>query len=93
MADMVNRPPHYCDGDIECKDAIREGIKHYKGWAAKCAGDVIGYIWRACMKNGVEDLKKAQWYLNQLVSEAEEDEGRVFIYPCNEKRSEDELEG
>ena len=68
--DMVNHPPHY-GGSVECKDAIREGVKDYKGWSAKCAGDVIKYIWRAKRKNGIEDLKKALWYMTELVKEEE----------------------
>jgi len=71
--DMVNHPGHYASGAIECKDAIREAVKDYKGWSAKCAGDVIKYIWRAHKKNGLEDLKKAQWYMNELVAEVERD--------------------
>ena len=70
MADMVNHPPHY-GGEIECKDAIKVATKDYSGWAAKCAGDVIKYIWRAFNKNGLEDLKKAQWYMNELVEQVE----------------------
>lgn len=66
--DMVNHPPHY-GGKIECKDAIKEAVKDYTGWSAKCAGDVIKYIWRAYSKNGLEDLRKAQWYMNELVRE------------------------
>lgn len=70
MKDMVNHPAHYA-GAIECKDAIREATKDYRGWAAKCAGDVIKYIWRAHRKNGLEDLRKALWYMNELVIEEE----------------------
>jgi hypothetical protein len=30
-------------------------------------GNVIKYVTRYKMKNGLEDLKKAQWYLNRLI--------------------------
>ena len=30
------------------------------------------YLWRYRYKNGVEDLKKAQWYLNELIEELED---------------------
>lgn len=71
MADMVNHPPHY-GGKIECKDAIKEAVKDYTGWSAKCAGDVIKYIWRAKRKNGLEDLEKALWYMTELVATEKE---------------------
>lgn len=62
MADMVNRPPHYNQGDIECIDAIKaalgpEGFKQY------CRGCVIKYAWRAGLKDDeIEDALKAAWY-------------------------------
>jgi hypothetical protein len=30
-------------------------------------GNVIKYVWRADMKNGIEDLKKARWYLDREI--------------------------
>ncbi|MBQ5695934.1 MAG: DUF3310 domain-containing protein, partial [Clostridium sp.] len=30
-------------------------------------GNIIKYVWRYKDKNGLEDLKKAQWYLNKLI--------------------------
>ena len=30
-------------------------------------GNIIKYLWRDRYKNGIEDLKKAQWYLNKLI--------------------------
>jgi hypothetical protein len=35
---------------------------------AVCTGNALKYLWRWKKKNGVEDLKKAQWYLNKLIS-------------------------
>jgi len=70
MTDMVNSPPHYNSGDIECIDAIKESmtLEAYKGYLK---GNVQKYIWRYENKKGVEDLKKAQWYLNRLVKTLE----------------------
>tara|TARA_R100000742_G_C4264732_1_gene82670 strand:- start:719 stop:937 length:219 start_codon:yes stop_codon:yes gene_type:complete len=67
---MVNSPPHYNSGDIECIDAIKESmtLEAYKGYLK---GNVQKYIWRYENKKGVEDLKKAQWYLNRLVKTLE----------------------
>ena len=64
-SDMVNHPPHYNQKGIECIDAIEaatdEGFEYY------LQGNIIKYLWRYRYKNGIEDLKKAQWYLNKLV--------------------------
>jgi len=37
-------------------------------------GNIIKYISRAEHKNGVEDLKKARWYLGKLIKTAKKDE-------------------
>ena len=67
--DMVNHPPHYNKAGIECIDAIRaatgEGFEHY------LQGNILKYLWRYRYKNGSEDLKKAQWYLDKLIEEHE----------------------
>lgn len=63
--DMVNHPPHYNQHGIECIDAIQactgDGFKSY------LQGNILKYLWRYDYKNGVEDLKKASWYLNKLI--------------------------
>ena len=64
MADNVNRPPHYNQAGIECITAIQaatgDGFEYY------LQGNIMKYLWRYRYKNGIEDLKKAQWYLNKL---------------------------
>ena len=67
---MVNSPPHYNSGDIECIDAIKESMSSeaFKGYLK---GNIQKYIWRYENKKGVEDLKKAQWYLNKLIKTLE----------------------
>lgn len=72
MPDMVNHPPHYTQGGIECIDAIRaacEGRDAYEGYLT---GQVIKYIWRYPFKNGLEDLRKAEFYLKRLIEKREE---------------------
>jgi len=63
--DNVNSPPHYNQAGIECVDAIAaatgDGFEYY------LQGNIIKYLWRYRYKNGIEDLKKAQWYLNKLI--------------------------
>ena len=67
--DNVNHPPHYNQAGIECLDAIAaatgDGFQYY------LQGNILKYLWRYRYKNGLEDLKKAQFYLNRLVKEKE----------------------
>lgn len=69
--DNVNSPSHYTQAGIECIDAITAAVSGKSGIEAVCVANVIKYLWRYELKNGVEDVKKAQWYLNRLVSELE----------------------
>lgn len=70
--DMVNHPKHYTQGGVECIDAIEAATAHLNGNDAFLTGQVIKYMWRWKQKNGVEDLSKAQWYLNRLIAKQEE---------------------
>lgn len=67
--DNVNSPSHYTQAGTECIDAITAAVSGKSGIEAVCVANVIKYLWRYELKNGVEDVKKAQWYLNRLVSE------------------------
>lgn len=71
--DPVNRPAHYTSGGIECIDAMQAafGAEVVKGFFL-C--NAFKYLWRHRNKNGVEDLKKARWYLNRLIREMEVEE-------------------
>lgn len=69
--DVVNHPSHYTKGGIECIDAIDSATTGKSGIEAVCVANVIKYLWRYEEKNGLEDVKKAQWYLNKLISELE----------------------
>jgi hypothetical protein len=71
--DPVNHPAHYTSGGIECIDAMQaafgaEAVKDF------CLCNAFKYLWRHRQKNGVEDLKKARWYLNRLIREMEVEE-------------------
>jgi len=70
IKDNVNHPSHYTQGAIECIDAIKEATKGLFGIEAVCTGNIIKYVWRWKFKNGVEDLRKADWYLQRLIKEA-----------------------
>jgi len=65
--DMVNSPNHYTSGSIECIDGIEASMsaEAFKGY---CKGAALKYLWRYERKDkSLEDLKKAQWYLNKLI--------------------------
>ncbi len=73
--DPVNHPSHYQGSNgietIECIEAAmsKEAFKGY------VQGNVIKYVMRYERKNGIEDLYKAQWYLNRLIDIIETTEG------------------
>lgn len=66
QADMVNHPPHYTSGSIECIDAMRSAFGDSQV-AVYCKINAFKYLWRADQKNGFEDLKKAQWYIDKCL--------------------------
>jgi len=43
-----------------------------KGFESYLQGNIAKYLWRYKYKNGLEDLKKAQWYLNKLIEVCDE---------------------
>lgn len=59
--DVVTNPKHYTNGDIQCIDAM-ESAYGIDVVMAFCQGNAFKYQWRFPNKNGIEDLKKAQWY-------------------------------
>ena len=74
--DPVNKPAHYnYGGGIECIDYIRQVLGE-EGFKAYCLGNTIKYIHRHPYKGKpMEDLKKAQYYLNKAVTTLENDNG------------------
>lgn len=71
-SDNVNHPDHYTQGDVECIDAIAAATINKSGLDAVCTANIIKYIWRCESKNGLEDLKKARWYLNKMIEHNEQ---------------------
>lgn len=70
MSDMVNKPSHYIsDNGIETIDVIEAFTKDLDPFEAYCTGNIIKYICRWKHKNGMEDLKKARWYINKLLKD------------------------
>ncbi len=68
-SDPVN-PIHYKQGGIECIDAIKAATGD--GFIGYVWGNVLKYLWRWPKKGGVDDLKKARWYLDRLIKEVGE---------------------
>lgn len=65
MPDVVNHPPHYTQhpSGVECIE-ITEHMSFLMGNAIK-------YLWRADLKGGIEDLKKAKWYIEREIAKRE----------------------
>jgi hypothetical protein len=71
MIDMINHPPHYaandvfcsCGKHVECIDIVKN--QNF------CIGNAVKHLWRYTSKNGIEDLKKALWYLTFQAQQGE----------------------
>lgn len=70
MSDNVSHPKHYTQGKIEVIDFIQDQQMNF------LEGNVVKYVSRYKFKNGIEDLKKAAFYLNKLISEVEVKNGQ-----------------
>ena len=70
--DLINNPSHYNTGDIECIEAIQASMttRQFQGYLK---GNVMKYVWRHEYKGKMlNDLSKANWYLNKLIETHEE---------------------
>ena len=71
--DNVEHPYHYTQGDIECIDAIKASMSN-EAFDGFLKGNALKYLWRYEDKGKpAEDLKKARWYLDKLISIVELD--------------------
>jgi len=61
MPDPVNHPQHYTahPSGIECIQVTEH--------MSFTLGNAVKYIWRADLKNGIQDLEKAAWYLHREI--------------------------
>lgn len=64
--DTVDRPKHYTSTSIECIDAMIE-TQGEEAVIDFCVCNAFKYLWRHRGKNGDEDVRKANWYLNKAV--------------------------
>jgi hypothetical protein len=72
MKDNIN-PSHYKQGEVECIDALKAATVNKIGIEAVCVANIIKYLWRYETKGGMDDIRKAQWYLNKLIEEVKND--------------------
>lgn len=69
---MVDQPPHYqSETGLEVIDVIEAFTFDLMGIEATDTGNIIKYICRWKKKNGLQDLKKAKWYLKHLIEHVE----------------------
>lgn len=72
LVDMVNRPPHYTQGEVECIDAIKSALGP-EGFVAFLRGQVLKYTWRMMHKgDALENAQKGDWYNQRLIKELED---------------------
>lgn len=70
--EKVNHPDHYqSETGLETIDIIDAITFDLKGIVAFDIGNVVKYISRFTKKNGLEDLKKASWYLSDAIERIE----------------------
>ena len=76
--DPVNSPSHYASGGVECIEAMEASMSP-EAFRGLLKGNIFKYVWRYEKKNGLEDLRKAKWYLNTLIHALEMDEEKEAL--------------
>lgn len=71
MTDLINHPPHYINSAAKCECGRRIECIDITRHLGFNIGNAIKYLWRFEDKNGLEDLKKARWYLDDLIKQRE----------------------
>jgi hypothetical protein len=66
----VEHPSHYNSGNIECIDALASALSKEEMFGF-CIGNAIKYLWRHQHKGKIEDLKKARFYIDWVISNSE----------------------
>lgn len=82
MHDPVNSPSHYTNGGIECIEA-QEASMSTEAFRGALKFNCQKYLWRYESKNGLEDLRKARWYLDRLIASVEDmEEAAAEVAEC-----------
>lgn len=80
---MVSHPSHYqSETGLEVIDVIEAFTFDLKGIEATDTGNILKYMCRWKQKNGLQDLKKARWYLDHLIEHVQklEEENNTYGY-------------
>ena len=76
--DLVNHPEHYkAKNGLEAIDMIAAFTDGLHGMEAVCTANALKYLCRWHKKNGVEDLRKAKWYIEYLINMKEYERSRA----------------
>lgn len=80
QTDLVNSPAHYTQGRFEAIDVIEDVIKGAPDpISGMLLGNTLKYLLRVWFKDlPIQDLRKAQWYLNRLIQHLEAKESKEF---------------
>ena len=93
--DNVNNPSHYSTGKYECIEVMREalGDEAVKNF---CLCNAFKYIYRTNRKNGLEDVRKARWYIDYYITLSElidvKEEQDKIIKTCTDDEECDDIE-
>ena len=83
----IAHPAHYqTSNGLETIDVMEAFTEDMAGYEAVCTSNVLKYICRWKKKNGLEDLKKAEWYLKRLIEHIESSEAIVYSADGKEYR-------
>lgn len=74
MPDNVNHPAHYESGKFECIEVMEE-TQGKEPVMDFCICNAFKYLYRHKRKNGIEDVKKARWYIDKYIEIVEREEG------------------
>ena len=67
---MVQHPDHYqSSSGLEVIEVIKAFTEGLTGMQAVCTANALKYLCRWHKKNGIQDLKKAKWYIDYLINE------------------------
>ena len=80
MHDQVNSPAHYASGGIETIDAIEASMSSEE-FIGYLRGNIQKYVWRYRNKGGVQDLRKARWYLDKLINVLDDPFNTIDLSP------------
>ncbi len=75
--DDINHPSHYTNGSIEVIEYIDDNLG--ENFEPYYVGNILKYISRYKLKHGIQDLKKAAWYLDRLIGKMDSPERKEKI--------------